>query len=96
MVVHRRCRQRRTSSASNWTERSLVGEAIQHPGQLADLSGYVELAVGEPAQSLDFDIDMLGPDFYTVMTTSGKGSKYDTFASQSHGEFELPSVHAFP
>lgn len=46
---------------------------------------YTELLVGSPPQKLEVDIDMLSPDFYTVMTTSGKGSRYDTFASTSHG-----------
>ncbi|KAK5354105.1 hypothetical protein LTS03_006913 [Exophiala xenobiotica] len=36
---------------------------------------------------------MLSSDFYTIMTTSGKGSRYDTFASKSHGHSEA-RVHA--
>lgn len=67
---------------------------MRYLDQPSDLYRFAGLAVGEPAQSLDFDIDMLGPDFYTVMTTSGMGSKYDTFASQSHGEFDLLCVYA--
>jgi len=43
---------------------------------------------GEPSrvpQTLEVDIDMLNPDFYTIMTQSGRGSKYDTFLSTTHG-----------
>lgn len=51
----------------------------------ADLKRYTTLQVGEPRQMLEVDIDMLSPDFYTIMTTSGQGSKYDTFISSTHG-----------
>lgn len=46
--------------------------------------------VGRPPQPLEFELDMLSPDFYMLLTTSGTGSKYDTFASQSHGEHHAP------
>jgi hypothetical protein len=47
---------------------------------------YVTLEVGNSPQALEFDVDMLGPDFYTVMTTSGVGNRYDTFSSSTHGK----------
>ncbi|KIW14627.1 hypothetical protein PV08_07411 [Exophiala spinifera] len=59
--------------------------------QLIDVAGhqdrwYAELQVGDPPQVLEVDIDMLSPDFYTIMTSSGTGSKYDTFTSGSYEE----------
>lgn len=51
-----------------------------------DGSWYVPIAIGTPPQQLEFDLDMLSPDFYTIMTTNTGGSRYDTFASQSHGK----------
>jgi hypothetical protein len=47
-------------------------------------------------QQLEFDLDMLAPDFYTVMTTSGKGSKYDTFASRTHSTQHPKSLQNIP
>lgn len=49
----------------------------------ADATRYITLDVGDPPQKLQFDLDMLAPDFYTALTTSGSGSKYDTFASKT-------------
>lgn len=45
------------------------------------------MEVGEPAQLLEVTVDMLSPDWYHIMTSSGKGSKYDTFMSSSHSKF---------
>lgn len=50
--------------------------------------------VGEPSQSLEADLDMLSPDFYALMTTSGKGSNYDTFLASSHGQLAIEAVSA--
>lgn len=50
-----------------------------------DQARYTKLQVGEPRQTLEIDLDMLSPDFYTIMTTSGQGLKYDTFSSNTHG-----------
>jgi hypothetical protein len=47
---------------------------------------YTILEVGTPPQSLEVDIDMLSPDYYTIVTASGRGVKYDAAASKSHGE----------
>jgi hypothetical protein len=41
---------------------------------------------GDPVQSLEVDIDMLSPDWFHIMTSSDKGSRYDTFASKTHGK----------
>jgi hypothetical protein len=42
--------------------------------------------VANPKQTLEVDIDMLSPDFYTVVTTSAMGVGYNASASGSHGE----------
>lgn len=47
---------------------------------------YIVMEVGEPAQLLEVTVDMLSPDWYHIMTSSGKGSKYDTFMSSSHSK----------
>ncbi|KAK5099649.1 hypothetical protein LTR24_001308 [Lithohypha guttulata] len=49
-----------------------------------DGSWYTKLQVGQPPQTLEVDIDMLSPEFYTIMTQSDQGSKYDTFFSTTH------------
>lgn len=48
---------------------------------------YTRLELGKPPQSLEFDLDMLSPDFYTIMTTSDQGSRYDTFKSNTNGMY---------
>jgi hypothetical protein len=45
---------------------------------------FFNLEVGDPPQMIQADLDMLSPDFYTLMTTSGNGSQYNSF-SRSHG-----------
>ncbi|KAK5070380.1 hypothetical protein LTR64_000051 [Lithohypha guttulata] len=45
---------------------------------------YTTIQVGKPPQTLEVDIDMLNPDFYLIMTTSGRGSKYNTFGNEGH------------
>ncbi|KEF58289.1 uncharacterized protein A1O9_06215 [Exophiala aquamarina CBS 119918] len=65
---------------------------------LIDVAGhldrwYTRFTVGEPPQSLEVELDMLSPDFYTVVTTSGKGTLYDASASSTHGPND-DSVHA--
>ena len=52
-------------------------------------SWYASISVGSPSQQLEFDLDMLGADFYAVMTTAEGGSRYNTFASQSHGKIRF-------
>lgn len=51
-----------------------------------DSSRYTTLHVGTPPQALEVDLDMLTPDYYHLMTTSGQGSKFDTFSSSSFGK----------
>lgn len=48
---------------------------------------YASINVGDPPQILEFDLDMLSPDFYLISTTEidRVGSKYDSFTSKSHG-----------
>lgn len=49
-------------------------------------SRYTTIDVGDPPQALEIDLDLLTPDFYTVLTTSNGGHKYNTFGSHSHGQ----------
>ncbi|KAK5045926.1 hypothetical protein LTR84_008712 [Exophiala bonariae] len=65
---------------------------------LIDVAGhpnrwYTHLKVGEPPQDLEVELDMLSPDFYTVVTTSERGSAYNASGSRSHGPSD-DSVHA--
>ncbi len=46
---------------------------------------YTNLPVGPQPNKIEVDLDMLSPDFYTVQTTSGKGSQYNVF-SETHGK----------
>ena len=52
--------------------------------ECADGLRFFNLEVGDPPQTIQADLDMLSPDFYTLMTTSGNGSQYNSF-SKSHG-----------
>ena len=55
-----------------------------HQAECADTLRFFNLEVGDPPQTIQADLDMLSPDFYTLMTTSGNGSQYNSF-SKSHG-----------
>ncbi|KAI9715594.1 MAG: hypothetical protein M1812_005898 [Candelaria pacifica] len=44
---------------------------------------YGKLGIGDPAQGVELDLDMLTSDFFVFTTTSSKGSKYDDLWSQS-------------
>ena len=44
------------------------------------------LDVGDPKQRLETEVDMLSPDFYTIVTSIEKGTKYNASASESHGK----------
>ena len=50
---------------------------------------YAPITIGDPAQKLEFDLDMLHPDFFTLMTTSGNGQRYNTTDSNTHGEHDF-------
>jgi hypothetical protein len=54
------------------------------PSEALTKTRFTSIEVGTPPQALQFDIDMLSPDFYTVMTSSEGGSRYDTFLSSTH------------
>lgn len=41
--------------------------------------------MGQPAQEVEMELDMLLADFYVVTTTSSRGSRYDDFFSGSYG-----------
>lgn len=44
---------------------------------------YAKIKIGDPPQEVEMDLNMLASDFYVVITTSRKGSKYDDLFSQS-------------
>jgi hypothetical protein len=46
---------------------------------------YTNLPLGPQPSTIEVDLDMLSPDFYTVQTTSGEGSQYNVF-SETHGK----------
>lgn len=46
---------------------------------------YAKIEIGEPPQAVEMDLNMLASDFYIVITTSRKGSRYDDFFSQTGG-----------
>jgi hypothetical protein len=46
---------------------------------------YTNLPLGPQPSTIEVDLDMLSPDFYTVQTTSGEGSQYNVF-SNTHGK----------
>jgi hypothetical protein len=49
-------------------------------------SRFFNFEVGDLPQTIQADLDMLSPDFYTPMTTSGNGSQY-SFFSRSRGPY---------
>ncbi|KAJ9605411.1 hypothetical protein H2200_010068 [Cladophialophora chaetospira] len=76
--------------------RSSEGRDENDP-EVVDVAGrdnqwYTLLEVGNPKQLLKVDLDMLSPDFYTIVTTSRNGVGYDASASESHG-FSERRVH---
>jgi len=50
-----------------------------------DGNWFPTLELGEPAQSVDMDLDMLTADFLMWSTTSGKGSWFLDFKSPTYG-----------
>jgi hypothetical protein len=53
---------------------------------------YATLEIGEPAQRIEIDIDMLSSDFYVMTTTSDKGTPFNVFESRSFGRCsEIPA-----
>ena len=51
--------------------------------ELTLLPRYFDLLVGNPMQTVEVEIDLLSPDTQILITTSGKGSKFDIFNSSS-------------
>lgn len=47
---------------------------------------YANIEIGEPPQKVEMDLNMLASDFYIVITTSRKGSRYDDLFSQTGGK----------
>ncbi|RMZ89431.1 hypothetical protein DV736_g3333, partial [Chaetothyriales sp. CBS 134916] len=54
-----------------------------------DGTWFATVTVGDPPQDIDLDLDMLHPDFLTVVTTSNNGRAYNTTGSLSHGQSDL-------
>ncbi len=46
---------------------------------------FAKVKMGQPAQEVEMELDMLLADFYAVTTTSARGSRYDDFFSGSYG-----------
>ncbi len=59
------------------------------------LDRYGKLGIGDPAQEVELDLDMLTSDFFVFTTTSSKGSKYDDLWSQSFREKLSYTLHCF-
>lgn len=49
-------------------------------------SWFASLRIGEPAQELDMDIDMLAADWWVLSTKSGRGSFFLDFNSRTYRE----------
>jgi hypothetical protein len=47
---------------------------------------FASLHIGEPAQEVDMDLDMLTADWWILSTSSNKGSFYLDFHSKSYGQ----------
>lgn len=52
--------------------------------QLTVRCRYATMSVGQPPQALEFDLDMLSPDFFALLTTSAEGGRFDTFQSSTY------------
>lgn len=46
------------------------------------------MQIGQPPQVVEMDLNMLASDFYVIITTSRKGSRYDELFSQTGGDYE--------
>ena len=49
-------------------------------------SWFANLHIGEPAQEVDMDLDLLTADWWILSTSSNKGSFYLDFHSKSYGQ----------
>jgi hypothetical protein len=59
---------------------TLLGEVAREGNWFANLH------IGEPAQEVDMDLDMLAADWWILSTSSNKGSFYIDFHSKSYGQ----------
>jgi hypothetical protein len=83
-----------TKMTHSWWQSQGNVVAGEQPRHLDWMSGrrswppfrFTVLEVAAPTQKLDVDIDMLSPDFYTIVTSSGHSTAYNATASNSHGE----------
>ncbi|ETN43530.1 uncharacterized protein HMPREF1541_02689 [Cyphellophora europaea CBS 101466] len=57
-----------------------------------DGAWYATLAIGDPPQNLEFDLDMLGPDLYTLMTTTSENTFIHSLCSQYSELFDLDAL----
>ena len=57
-------------------------------------SRHATVAIGDPPQEIEVDLDMLTSDFYVITTTSSKGSRYDDFFSRTNGTITSSHCHS--
>ncbi|KAL8761814.1 MAG: hypothetical protein Q9184_002098 [Pyrenodesmia sp. 2 TL-2023] len=69
------------------------GDENELMGELAvNGSWFATLAIGEPPQSINLDLNMLTSDFYVRHTTSRVGTRYDDLFSKSFEVFHPPAL----
>jgi hypothetical protein len=64
----------------------LLGEAAREG------NWFTSLHIGEPAQEVDMDLDMLTADWFILSTSSNKGSFYLDFHSKTYGRSPHPKA----
>ncbi len=64
----------------------IIDDVSMYDGMGREGSWYASITVGSLLQNLEFQLDMLHPDFFTLMTTSGRGQRYNTTKSETHGK----------
>ncbi|RMZ77809.1 hypothetical protein DV737_g4162, partial [Chaetothyriales sp. CBS 132003] len=58
-----------------------------------DGTWFATVTVGHPPQEIELELDMLHPDFVTVVTTSNIGRTYNTTGSLTHGQSDDQRIH---
>ncbi|KAI4192927.1 MAG: hypothetical protein LQ346_004081 [Caloplaca aetnensis] len=79
-------RKAKSRAVGGGDENELMGELA------ANGSWFATLAMGEPPQSIDLDLNMLTSDFYVRHTTSHVGTRYDDLFSKSFEVFHPPAL----
>ena len=79
-----------------WHQKDPVIEDVaMFEGTGGEGNWYASVTIGDPPQKLELDLDMLHSDFFTLMTTSGKGQRYNTTNSKTHGKNVSVSIMGF-